>query len=546
MAVRYLTVVWSLLVLPGAASGQALDSARAHTLALALAEDLSTVHTPAELRFVHRSLPAIEEFFGIEFKLPQSEDERTRAALRLLYEESGAEALLAEAERLEEARPQGIWSAFSLGLVAQREGGGTALAAAQRRGLLGRNLYPILNSVGFRQLDEVLRWLDHADLEREDFVRIRSGILTYGSLYEPYRFWRAADALPEPYRTRVRTQALTATSDVDTIPTEVLAVGLPQMLQVAESLESSEARSVARAVAAVCGRRQVSACDDLDLPEDGTDLLAKSDVVNLTAKGLFDQAENRLDQLRVMEPALVIARLMAQALEHLARDCPMARCDLVRADSLAAAWLPAILSTETEVLAGRIEETHTWNGSSDLTELQRALGNYLGPRDIPATRALLSRMKDEAAVGHVLLGFIQTAPRIHLIEAVQLYLDYVPEGAETHVPWYAELMRAGRVDLAEQMLDRAPRAMEALAEWAYHLASVGKTDDAIHALRKMMSRPSYAYPTGGGQLMSTLVRVRMMDEYVEYVRTLPTALERINGTVPILEAWVQEARSRAK
>ena len=90
----------------------------------------------------------------------------------------------------------------------------------------------------------------------------------------------------------------------------------------------------------------------------------------------------------------------------------MNRCDLVRADSLATAWLPEILGRETEALAGQIEETHTWNGSSDLIELQRALGGYLGPRDIPATRALLSRMRDEGAIGHVLFGFIQTAPTI--------------------------------------------------------------------------------------------------------------------------------------
>jgi hypothetical protein len=535
-------VVWGLLVFPEVALGQVLDSARAHRLALELADDLRAVDTPTDLSYVRHSLPAIEEWFGIEFELPQSEDERTHAVLTRVYEESGAEALLLE------ARSQDAWSAFSLRLIAVHEGGGTALAAAQREGLLDTNLNRILNGVGFRRLDEVLSWLDQADLDREDFVRIRSGVLTYGSFYEPHRFWREAETLPMPYRIRVRSQALRATSGVDTIPTEVLAVALPQMLKEAESLEPGEARWVTHAVAAACGRRQVSVCGDLDLPEDGTDHLSNSDVINLTANGLFDQAENRLAQLRLMEPPLVIARLMAQALGHLARDCPMARCNLVRADSLAAAWLPVILSTETEVLEGRVEETHTWNGSSDLTELQRALGAYLGPHDIPATRALLSRMKDEGAIGSVLYGFIQRAPTIRLIEAVQLYLDYVPEGAETHISWHAELMRAGRADLAEKMLERAtPRAaMEALAEWAYQLAGAGMTDDAIRSLREMMSRASYAYPAGRGRLMSTLVRVHMMDEYVRHVRALPTALERINGTVPILEAWVQEARSRAR
>jgi hypothetical protein len=299
---------------------------------------------------------------------------------------------------------------------------------------------------------------------------------------------------------------------------------------------------------AACARRTIAVCNDLEFPAGTTDLRSNTDVINLTGKRLFEQADNRLEQLRRTEPPLVVARLMAQGLEQMGRNCLMDTCDLVRTDSLARGWMREILEVEADAIAGRVERTSTWNGTDDVTELQRALGQYLSARDLDATRALLERMSDPDAIGHVLDGMIQAAIAVDLVEAVEVYFEHVPDGATTHSLPYSDLIRAGRPDLAERMLERAaPQAViAALADWGQRLTRSGRTENARAVFRRITSEGSYEYPVGGGQLLASLRQLRILDEYLDHVRALPTPLERVNGTFPVLLSWVQEAQSRGR
>ena len=51
-----------------------------------------------------------------------------------------------------------------------------------------------------------------------------------------------------------------------------------------------------------------------------------------------------------------------------------------------------------------------------------------------------------------------------------------------------------------------------------------------------------------GLVHPTLMPQECLDEYLDHIRALPTPLERVNGRLPLLSAWVRaeryEARSR--
>jgi hypothetical protein len=61
-----------------------------------------------------------------------------------------------------------------------------------------------------------------------------------------------------------------------------------------------------------------------------------------------------------------------------------------------------------------------------------------------------------------------------------------------------------------------------------------------------MAEGGHQYPVGGTQLLASLESLRMLDEYLDHVRALPTPLERPNGTFPILSEWVQRAQARPR
>jgi len=523
-------------------AGQELDSLRAHELVIEMAQDVRRLDHLSDLQFIRRSLPAIGTFFGIEFELPPNQGPvqgRGRAHLDVVYRELGTESLLDEAVRLNEERGRDWWTPLALEMIARREGPDVALRAARERGLLEPGFDHLLNGVGLRRLDDVLIWIAGNDIEPELRAQLRARTFLFGSHYEPYRFWRRADSLPEPYRTRVRTRALTSIASSDTIPSDVLEAELRGVVVGSAALEPRESRAVLQVVAFTCARRKLDTCDDLDLPD-----LPLMTGDNLPSIGTSWQATNRLEQVRRAAPPLAVARWMAQGLESLGSNCRMEVCDLVRIDSLATEWLGEILSTEADALAGRIERSGTWNGD-DLPELQRALGAYLHTRDLDALRALLGRTVDAETTRRILHGLIQEAPEIDLVGAVQIYLDYAPDGSEPLQIYYSDLIRAGRPDLAEAMLRKASpgAATRARIEWVQRLTHAGRAEEARAAVRTLMSESSYPYPAGGAQLLDALQSLRMLDEYLAHLRAQPTPLERLNGLVPIISAWVQEEQS---
>lgn len=545
--------IWILVAAFGAAptpsAAQGLDSVRAHELAVGMAEDIRSVERLSDLRSISRTLPAIEAFFGIELELPANQEvarESTAGHLDVIYREHGTRALLEEAARLDEEGGRGWWKPLALEKIARREGPRVALEAARERDLLESGFSQLLNGAGLRRVDEVLTWIADSQLEPDLRLRLRARTLRFGSTYEPYRFWQRADSLPEPYRTQVRVRALTSNASADTVPVEVLETELQSVLQVAETLGPAESRAAVRAVARACGRRPIEPCDDFDLPIDPPSW-AGVDAIRLTGSGAFAQATRRLEQLRRTQPPLVVARYMAQALELLGTNCVMRNCDLVRIDSLTTEWVGEILSVEADAIAGRIERTATWNGGDDLTELQRALGEYLSARDLDAVRELLGRMQDAGAIARVLGSLIQTAPAVDLVGAVEIYLDHVPDGAEPVRVHYSDLIRAGRRDLAEEMLERASptAATRALVDWVQRTAHAGRVEEARRALRTLMSKSSYRYPVGEGRLLNILQSLRMLNEYLVHVRTLPTPIQRLNGIHPLIAAWVRIAAAEA-
>lgn len=96
---------------------------------------------------------------------------------------------------------------------------------------------------------------------------------------------------------------------------------------------------------------------------------------------------------------------------------------------------------------------------------------------------------------------------IDLVGAVEIYLDHAPAGVEPMRVHYSDLLRAGRPDLAEEMIGRAS-------------------------------------PTAATRAR-ILQSLRMLDEYLAHVRALPTPLQRLNGIQPLVSAWVQVEQSRA-
>jgi len=550
MTLRPWILAVALAAFPSSLAAQALDSLRAHDLALQMAKDIQSLEYLSDLRFITYSLPAIEAFFGIEFELPdaqETEQYRTRAKLEVIHGEYGAGALLDEAARLDEERGYGLVKRLALEMIARQEGPGPALVAARERDLLDSHFGSVVSGAGLRRIDEVFSWIASSDLDPDMRLSFRTQALSFGTLYEPFRFWQLADSLPEPHRTRVRAQAMVSNRIADSIPLAVLEAALPTVERVALTLQPDESRGILRAVSVACGRRPMEVCEDLDLPDPST-FRAATDVINLLGSGAFEQATRRLEQLRRTEPPLAVARRMAQGLEALGKNCVSQGCDLVRIDSLASQWLGEILSAEAHAMAGRIERTATWNGEDDLTELQRALGHYFSGRDLKAVREILGRLEDDVAVGRVLMHMIQVAPQVDLIGAVEIYLDFAPEGSEPIRVHYADLLRAGRPDLAERMIAMAsPRnAVRARLEWVYRLTSAWRVPEAREVVRTVMSDSDFSSPVGSGRLLGTLESLRMLDEYLALLRALPTPLERLNGIYPLVSGWVQEQNARRR
>lgn len=531
---------------PGRVSAQPLDSLAAHRLAMAMAEDLGNLESLSDARFVRHGLPAIEAYFGIEFELPASpepERQSIRAHLDVVYATRGAEAALDEAARLDRGPSPGAWTSSAVSAIARREGARGVLEIVRERGLLDTAFDGVLTGVGLRGLDDVLVWLDDAELQPDLGTRLRARALGFGSVYEPYRFWRRADSLPDPFRTQVRVRALASSAGRDTVPDPILEAELPRVAEVARSFDEGEARQAMAAVSATCARRDLAVCDGMGLPAEGENPWTSSDIVNLTGRRMFGQASRRLEEFRRAHPPLVVARVMAQALEAIDRNCTMEDCDLVRIDSVATEWSTEIRRAEADAAAGRIARTATWNGSDDLTELRRSLGVHLSVRDLGATEVILESLDDPTAVGSILQNLIQSTPGVDLIGAVEIFLEHAPSGLDPVTIHYADLMRAGRPDLAGGMLQRAsgPVATHALVDWGWALTSAARVDEARTVFRKLMDDGDYQYPVGDHRLLVALERLRMTNEYVRHVRALPTPLDRLNGTFPLLSAWVRRA-----
>jgi len=444
---------WILVVAaalaPAHVNAQRLDSVRAHALAVAMAEDVRSLEHLSDLRFFQRGLAEIEAFFGIEFELPPNRDVREgdgRAHLTAIYRESGSEALLDEAARMDEESRYEWWKPFALETLARQEGPEAALEAARERDLL----------------------------------------------------------------------------------------------------ESDESRTVLRAVTVACARRDLEVCRDLDLPDSDHSSFAGTDVVNLTGSGAIERATRRLEPLRDTEPPLVVARWMAQGLEQMGVRCQMTDCDLIGLDSLATNWVEEILAVEAAAMAGQVERTATWNEQDDLTELRRALASFLSDRDLEATDAILDRMENADAIDHVLLRLIQVGPRIDLIRAVEIYLEHASEGSEPISVPYADLIRAGRSDLADRLIARASptTATRARLDWAYQLTRAGRVAEAHEVMRTMVAGAVYEHPIGGARLLTVLENLRMLEEYLARVQALPSPIERLNGMQPLLAAWVQREKHR--
>jgi hypothetical protein len=263
---RVWILVAALAASPSLLAAQVLDSIRAHELAIEMAEDIRSLERISDLQFISHYLPEIGAFFGIEFEFPANQEAvqgRTKAHLDVIYSEYGTQALLEEAARLDEERGVGWWKPLALEKIARQEGPEVALQAARERDLLESAFHQLMNGAGLRRLDEVLAWLSSNDLEPELHLRLRRRTLGFGSHYEPYRFWQRADSLPEPHRTRVRIQALTSTANAETIPEGVLEAELPNVAEVAATLEPAESREAMRAIAVACSRRQMKSCSTL-------------------------------------------------------------------------------------------------------------------------------------------------------------------------------------------------------------------------------------------------------------------------------------------
>ncbi len=557
MSLRGWILLATLAAAPPSLAAQALDSLGAHALVVEMAEDMRSLTDPSDLRGL-RGLPALETFFGIEFHRPAEQEgpeTRIREQLDEIHRQGGAGALLDEAVRLDayEDRPTSLRSRMALETIARRDGPREALEAARARGLLDIGFSSLLSGVGLRRIDEVLEWIEHAELDPEMRFTLRARTLGFGARYHPHHFWQRADSLPEPYRTQIRAQALGSTAGTDTVPDRVLEAELPKLMAVAGTLEEggsegsgASAAAVRQAVAATCARRRIEVCADLILPPGPSTSSVGVDVINLTAKRAFGQAENRLEELRRTEPPLVVARWMAQGLEALGRTCLMDQCDLVQLDSLAAEWVEEIRAAEAAAMDGRIERTATWNGRDDLTELQRSLALFLSPRDVPALRELLGRMEDPAVKGAVLRHLLQRARPSDLVDAVELYLDFAPpQGGAMRVP-HTELLHAGRPDLADRMLGAVSPTVASggLVAWAWEAVRAGDTEEAQHALRTLMAKADYESPVGGADLLQSLEAVRMLDDYLAHVRALPTPVQRLYGLYPLVLGWVELAPFR--
>lgn len=531
-----------LVLLPASLSAQVLDSTRVHELAVQMAEDVRSFERLSEIRPVASQLPTIGEFFGIEFEIPPAGG-WANLALDAFHRHEGFEALLAEAARIDEVRGRREGTSHAFTRIARLDGPAVALEAAHDREVLQPMFRSILTGAGPTRLGEVLGWLEEAELDPDDHVRFLASTLGFGSLYRPYLFWMRADSLPEPYRTAVRTGAMSRTTGQDTIPAAVLEAELPAVVEVVRTLDGPDLQSAIRSISTVCTRRELEVCDDLDLPPISPDFGAHTDIINLSGNGLFHQATRRLDRLRATEPPLVIGRLMAQALQSVGRGCGPPTCDLVGADSLAGEWLQEILAVEADAIAGRIERTATYNGNDDLMELQRSLGHYLSTRDLAATRELLDRMEDGAAIGTVLQQGIQAGPRADLIGATEIFLAYAPEGLRPMRVPYADLHRAGRGDLAEELIERAAPYTAASARLARveGLIAAGRTSEAREVMHALILQNTYEHPVSAPQLTNSLQALRMLDPYLDHVLALPTPLERLNGLYPVVTQWVRVA-----
>jgi len=363
---------WILLVaflsVPPPLAAQPLDSVRAHALAAVMADDIRSLSSSHDLLYLRHGLPVIEAYFGIGFEEPEFAEGGPgpmEVHLNEVYRVHGSRELMDEASRLEGQR-DGILGPLPIAvrILARAEGPTTALESALERDVLESAMSRILIEAGLERLDEVLGWIDEADIDSDQRLRLKAHALGHGSIYEPFHFWQRADALPDPYRTEVRARALTASSTAGTIPDHVLEVALPGMLEVGRGLEAGAALDVVRAVDTTCGRRELQVCANLDLQTHDYGEQARMDVINLTRTGAFGQAERRLEELRGRDAPLAVARVMAQGLETLAHG----DLDLVRIDSLAAAWSGEIFAAEAAALEGRIERTAISNGRDDLTE----------------------------------------------------------------------------------------------------------------------------------------------------------------------------------
>lgn len=501
---------------PGGAAAQQLDSAQVADLIREADRDLSQVPDLAAHRWIRPSLERSASHLGVEL-LPLPDTDPVQGNSRVWFDQifnyHGKERALAEAAALDEERGVRMWTNYVHELITLEDGGASAMWIAFDGNHLPGALHSILS--GSRRAhggtEAVISWIEDTDLPEALRSDLWLTALSFAALYDPQREWDRSRSLPSYERAVIGLRALGQPTSLASIPVEVADSFAAIVLADIRSLEGRDTLALLRGLTAVCVQRQIGLCDAEGLEDRDTHGLA-SRFINHMGNGEWAAALDRLESLRALEAPSRVARVMAEALEGTPSRCSWKRCEMRTFDSLFIAWMPEI---------DRIEAAGT---GEEAEQTRLALAKASASRDLNRTRGYLSRMTDQGLIDSALFAILQSALDTDLIGTVELYLEFAsPTASVTRAP-YVELIRAGRQDLADQMLAamHSTQRFEARLSLARLYMHTGQTIRATDLVSVAIEDWDIDHPLlAVGGLTQDVQNMGLVETYLAHVRSNP-------------------------